>query len=311
MRKNDITIDDLRCMLQTAIRLEFSTLPPYLTAFFSIREGCNVEVHDLICSVVMQEMLHMSQAANLLIALGGRPIINSRCFAPVYPGPLPGGVMPGLIVRLERASREYVRSFFMPIELPRETQVALNRTMYTNNTIGDFYKSIKIKLNQLYKQHGQGIFCENCTQVEWDDAPTATGGGILYIVNNITTAHAAINQIVTQGEGVGPFDPTVGLGDELAHYYKFEEIVCGNRLVRNTTAPGLYTFTGAPLPFDTSGVYPMMDDPCTGKIPLNTNASLYSRVFNEVYVQLLNRLHQTFNGDPEGFGDMVSIENPC
>jgi len=125
-------------MLQTAIRLEFSTLPPYLTAFFSIREGCNVEVQDLIRSVVMQEMLHMAQAANLLIALGGRPIVNSRCFAPVYPGPLPGGIMPRLTVHLERASRKYVRYFFMPIELPAETHVALNQTRYANNTIGDF-----------------------------------------------------------------------------------------------------------------------------------------------------------------------------
>ena len=307
LRKDNLTIDDLRCMLQTAIRLEFSTLPPYLTAFFSIREGCNVEVRDLIRSVVLQEMLHMAQAANLLIALGGHPVINSRCFAPVYPGPLPGGVMPGLIVRLERATREYIRSFFMPIELPSQTHVALNQTVYTNNTIGDFYAAVNKTLNQLYQQHGESIFCENCTQVEWAFAPNDTGGGILYNVTNITTAHKAIDQIVTQGEGVGPFDPTVGLGDELAHYYKFEEIVCGNRLVKNATSPGLYSFTGAPIPFDDSGVYPMMDDPCTGKLPPNTNASIYSRVFNEVYLQLLNRLDKTFNGDPEGFGDMVSI----
>ena len=307
LRKDNLTIDDLRCMLQTAIRLEFSTLPPYLTAFFSIREGCNFEVRDLIRSVVLQEMLHMAQAANLLIALGGRPVINSRCFAPVYPGPLPGGVMPGLIVRLERATREYIRSFFMPIELPSQTHVALNQTMYTNNTIGDFYAAVNMTLNQLYQQYGQSIFCESCTQVEWALAPSDTGGGILYIVNNISTAHEAINQIVTQGEGVGPFDPTVGLGDELAHYYKFEEIVCGNMLVRNTTSPGHYSFTGKPIPFDDSGVYPMMDDPCTGKLPPNTNASIYSRVFNEVYLQLLNRIDKTFNGDPEGFGDMISI----
>jgi len=172
-----------------------------------------------------------------------------------------------------------------------------------------------LTLNRLYEQHGQAIFCENCPQVVWEDAPNATGGGILYTVNDITSAHQAINQIVIQGEGVGPFDPTDGLGDKLAHHYRFEEIVCGKRLVRNTTAPGRYSFSGAPLPFDTSGVYPMMDDPCTGKLPLNTNASHYSRIFNEVYVQLLNRLHQTFNGDPDGFRDTVSInvviENPC
>jgi len=72
------------------------TLLVYFCMMFQL--GCNVEVQNLIRSVVMQEMLHMSQAANLLIALGGRPIINSRCFAPVYPGPLPGGVMPGLML---------------------------------------------------------------------------------------------------------------------------------------------------------------------------------------------------------------------
>ena len=42
--------------------LEFATIPPYLTAMYSIKAGENRQVYDVIRSVVMQEMLHMAQA---------------------------------------------------------------------------------------------------------------------------------------------------------------------------------------------------------------------------------------------------------
>ncbi len=39
-------------------------------------------------------MSHLAQAANLLIAIGGRPVIDSAQTAPSYPGKIPGGVLP-------------------------------------------------------------------------------------------------------------------------------------------------------------------------------------------------------------------------
>ena len=300
------TLQNLRCLLQTAIRLEFSTLPPYLTALYSIIDGCNVEVQRLIHSICMQEMLHMAQASNLLIALGGQPIINTHRFAPTYPGHLPGGVLPGLTVHLRKATLYQILYNFMAIEYPRETNVDLDHPEFHDNTIGDFYKYINKTLNDLYAEKGDAIFCQECfeNEVSWPKY-NSSFPGTLYIVTNITSAHKAIEEIVEQGEGAGPIDPTLGLGDQLAHYYKFEEIVCGNYLIQNST--GGYQFLGPLITLDERGVYPMADDPRTGNLAPNTNASHYSRVFNEGYRNLLNRLHEVFNGKPEGFGDAVTL----
>src|SRR5690348_17994184 len=78
--------------LQAAIRLEHSTIPLYLYAKYSLDRTKNAVIAQLIHSVVMEEMLHMTLACNLLNALGGQPLIDSPTMTPTYPGPLPGGV---------------------------------------------------------------------------------------------------------------------------------------------------------------------------------------------------------------------------
>ena len=73
---------DLYTHLQGAIELEHSTIPPYLTALYSIKKGSNREAAAIIRSVVMEEMLHMTIAANTLNAIGGAPEINTSGFIP-------------------------------------------------------------------------------------------------------------------------------------------------------------------------------------------------------------------------------------
>ena len=304
------TIQDLHCLLQTAIRLEFSTIPPYLTALFSIIDGCNREAERLIRSVVMQEMLHMAQAANLLIALGGNPVINSEHFVPTYPGRLPGGVLPDLTVYLRKATKTHIHRNFMAIEYPRKTSIGFPHPIVHENTIGEFYAFIRWTIRKLYweyKNRGKEFFCKgSCieNQVRWPTVHQDTYGGTLYIVKDLETANEAIREIIEQGEGVGPFDPSDGLGGQLAHYYKFAEIVCGHKL-KDTY--GTYQFNGAKVELDEAGVYNMRDDPSIKNLEKDTNAYHFSKVFNEIYRQLLNRLHETFNGKPEGFRDSVSI----
>ena len=70
------TVEDLREHLQWAIELEHSTLPPYLTALYSIKDGHNAEAAEVIQSVFLEEMLHMTLAANILNAVGGAPEID-------------------------------------------------------------------------------------------------------------------------------------------------------------------------------------------------------------------------------------------
>ena len=83
---------ELHYYLQKAVELEHSTIPPYLTAMFSLKPGTNRRIGELIRSVVNEEMLHMTIAANILIATGGSPQINAPDFVPKYPGPLPMNV---------------------------------------------------------------------------------------------------------------------------------------------------------------------------------------------------------------------------
>src|SRR4028119_1609409 len=66
-------IEDARESLQKAIGVEFGTLPPYLYALFSIPPGRNVEAATRIHSIVLEEMIHMCLACNMLNAIGGAP----------------------------------------------------------------------------------------------------------------------------------------------------------------------------------------------------------------------------------------------
>src|SRR5947208_7015907 len=118
----------LRSALQLAIELEHSTIPPYLCALFSIMPGRNREVASIIRSVVIQEMLHMALACNLLNAVGGEPLIDHASFVPKYPGHLPAGLRPELTVGLRRCSKEQIAEVFMSIEEPEEVIVEENGT---------------------------------------------------------------------------------------------------------------------------------------------------------------------------------------
>jgi len=142
---------DLYQYLQGAIELEHSTIPPYLQALYSIKHDANTIVADLIRSVVVEEMLHMAIAANVLNAIGGEPRFDGPSFVPNYPGALPMNVHEGLVVGLKPLSKPLIQAVFMEIEMPEDAQhfpvktaAALESTGYA--TIGQFYAAIVDKL---------------------------------------------------------------------------------------------------------------------------------------------------------------------
>ena len=85
------TFESLREHLQWAIELEHCTLPPYLCALYSLDAARNPEAAEVVCSVLVEEMLHMTLAANLLNAVGGRPVLDTQRMLPGYPRYLPHG----------------------------------------------------------------------------------------------------------------------------------------------------------------------------------------------------------------------------
>ena len=64
-------ISQLKALLQSAVTLELTIIPPYFTAWLSLQTeyGRNRETAEALRSVFVDEMLHMSLAANMLNAV--------------------------------------------------------------------------------------------------------------------------------------------------------------------------------------------------------------------------------------------------
>lgn len=288
---------DLHEFLAAAMRLEHATVPLYLTAYFSLRPGSNAAIADLIRSVVIEEMLHLSIVANVLNAMGGRPEIDDPASVPTFPGPLPMGVAGNLEVHLGPMSMDQC-TMFMQIEQP-EDPIARDAAADVT-TIGDFYDAIISKILEL----GDPAFATPSAPqvtVPWFPSPQ------LFAVTDVASAVRALTIIVRQGEGTTS-SPDDGDGaGEPAHYYRFAEIKNGHRLIPDPTAPDGFSFTGDPVVFDESRVYPMITDPTVARYPAGSAARRFADQFNRCYGRLLTSLQETFNGRPAALNSAMGL----
>ncbi|MGA7733604.1 MAG: ferritin-like protein, partial [Chloroflexia bacterium] len=331
---NNLT--DLRRLLQLAIEVEHATIPPYLCALFSIKPQSNIEVARLIRSVVIEEMLHMALACNILNAVGGSPQIAKPGFIPQYPGNLPGGLGPGLTISLRRCTKEHIRDVFMAIEEParlvaseitpptidmrgididgtgniigathdiiEQLEHAYTRVEYEPFTVGWFYHHIARAIVEL-ERTGTDVFVGDpmlqLTQSSWPGAP-----GRLYKVTDKASALFAIHDIIKQGEGA-PLPDSLSNRDELSHYFRFGEIVAGRQMMRNSA--GEWVYEGPPIPFDPDGVFPMEDNPDSSALDPYSPAVVGAALFEQTYSGLLRALHRVVNGHPDRFGDSIGL----
>jgi len=296
--------EDLWPVVQSAIELEHSTIPPYLAALFSIKQGFNQGAAEILGSIVGQEMLHMAIACNLLNAIGGSPAIDDPDFIPAYPGRLPMGVHGSFSVGLEKLSRRLVHDVFMTIEEPeRPLPIPVGPALLTAaavvpsfGTIGEFYAAIKTKLAEL----GPDAFAHprhpQVTDPRWYPASQ------LFPVDSVDSASRAIDVIVDQGEGTttSPFD---GSG-EVAHYYRFAQIVYARRLV---PVGDRWAYAGAPVGVDPAGIWDICPDLKGADLPTASHARVLVDMFNHAYSSLLGCLHRTFNGEPEQLEMALSV----
>jgi hypothetical protein len=290
---------DLWVHLQNAIRLEHSTIPPYIAAMFSLKPGTNKSIANLIRSIVIQEMQHMTIASNILIAIGGQPEINTKDFIPEYPGPLPMNVG-DLRVGIEAFSIPLVENVFKAIEepehpIPVTTGLASEAEQFA--TIGQFYDAVKGQISSL----GQNIFVKKQAppQVLVSDYFPPD---VLFAVTGPDDANRAIDIIKTQGEGTSsdPFD-TPG---EPAHFYRFGEIAAGKTLERTPTG---FSYSGATIPFDSSDVVPLRPNCKIADYADGSQAKTRITQFAYSYSNMLNALHDVFNGNPDKLDAAVGL----
>jgi len=295
------SIEALFPLVQNAIELEHATIPPYLTAMFSLKPGTEKEVWDIIHSIVIEEMMHMTIAANILNALGGSPAINNSKFVPEYPGTLPMGIGDGLVVSLAKYSKEQVKNVFMEIEEP-EHPLPLTEALATAepefHTIGEFYEALSKMINKLAPEILPGDPKKQVTSPFFSEE-------LLFPILTKQNAIDAIDIIVEQGEGTAT--SPVDFEGEIAHFYKFEELYRGKRLVKDPDERYGYSYTGPDIPFDAENVQPILPDTKANMFAEGSEARRRVDEFNASYQSLLNGLHETFNGNPVQLKDTIGL----
>lgn len=259
----------LRRMLQFAIELEFHTIPPYLVAMWSIKDPSS-PASLFLFSIVLQEMLHMGIASNLLNAIGGHACIDAPHVVPKYPTCLPGGVHPGLVIQLQAISKPLIETVFMEIEKPENGPIAFFRGQ-TYPTIGAFYTAIATAFSKLCPSTVTGERQIVLTRPDFR----------LDAIRTVPDALAAIELIKEQGEGTES-SPLYGPSpDDKAHYYLFGELYHEKALVE--LSPGHWSYSGDSRPFPLQhDIYPMAPIPAAGYPEC--------RAFNEKYSEMLHEL---------------------
>jgi len=300
------TIEALREHLQWAIELEHATLPPYLCALYSLEPGTNEDARAVIGGVFVEEMLHLALAANVLNAVGGRPVLDSPRLLPPHPRRLPHGD-PSLMVSLAPFGHDALEAF-LRIERPAPPRGRVEADGY--ETIGQFYAAVEQGLKHLCDRLGEAIVFTGDPSRQVRVTHFHHSSGRMIAVQDLESALAALAEIVDEGEGAGRGEVWDGDADvlhpgqsEVAHYFRFDELRRGRRYrPGDTAATGP---TGDPVAVDFAAVRPMRSNPRVADHPVGSPIRVAQDAFNRTYCDLLRELEAAFDGNPAGLGAAV------
>jgi ferritin-like protein len=298
---------DLISYLHAAMALEHATIPPYLTAYYSIHPTTNSDAAHIIRVVAVEEMLHLTLAANVLNAIGGKPDLTRPGFVPSYPAYLPDGE-DDFTVDLRPFSPEAVETF-CKIERPGKAPNADARLVTATPrggpvlassptvdgmrffSIGEFYAEIAEGLEKVAAKDPD-LFCGN-PALQVGSEYFYSGGGSVIVVTDLDSAREALDFIAGQGEGL---DSGVHDDDgELAHYYRFRQLQLG-RYYEAGDHPD--SPSGPPLSISWDDVYKVKVSARLNDYPAGSRLAAAARDFNASYGAFLALLTEAFNGQP-------------
>ncbi len=335
------SIESLRTELQFAMKVEHSTVPPYLCALYSIPDGANDEAASVIQTVAMEEMLHMVLVANLTNAVGGRTMVNDPEFVPRYPSPLPR-CLPRFMVHLRKFSKDALDLFLKiekPENLPDEIALQKRSAEHEYASIGEFYGAIRDSLQRLVDTYGEKHVFSGDAKLQVTGEYYYGGAGELFVIQNFEDAKRAIEEIVEQGEGL-PNEigveqipgreaaPVAALSSEVssdagfaaqrydgqlepAHYFRFKEIREGRYYQKGDTVHS--GPRGPEFPVDWTAALNMRTDPQAAQYADHPQIQSKMIEFNNCYTRLLDRLQLAFTGQPSSLiaavGDMYELKH--
>ncbi|ANP54849.1 hypothetical protein J2Z21_001495 [Streptomyces griseochromogenes] len=311
------TVEDLRTFLQAALEVEHLTIPVYMTGMYTIKPGTNRQAHGTIRSVVLEEMLHLTLAANLLNAVGGTPDVAHPRFVAGYPAQLPFSDPSLPKIPLQHFSPEALETFML-IERPRSFVPSKpGRTGWTS--IGQFYDLIRQALIQLEGQqrrdHEEGraagptIFTGPPErQVGPEDFYNS--GGEVFAVTDLKSALLAVEVISDQGEGadgtIWDSDDTIfGEERQVAHYFRFKEIRVGRRYGRYDLPRSKPS--GPLIDVVWEDAYAIHSAAKVRDYPEGSQVRAHAESFNRRYAYLLTLLELAFTGSPPAMRYAVPV----
>jgi hypothetical protein len=299
----------LHGFLQQALEVELFTIPPYLTALYSIIENTNLESVQVIQSVVMEEMLHTILVSNIMNAVGATPrvVADAGGKGPVrnsFPAQVPH-MDRELIVGLLPFSPAAVGAF---IEIERPDVPAKDWSRSGGiETIGQLYAKLRNALVAASEEVGEDKLFSGDRKKQFEAGDYYGGGGQLAPIHCLADALAAIEVIAEQGEGrVSMTNLTgdnvrFGQPKEVAHFYRFKEI-CAERYYDQDDDVDLPT--GPSLTVDWQAVRPIAQP--GDHVALDGFATVLA-AFEETYADLLEALNSAFNGDKSVLQDAVVL----
>lgn len=332
------TVDHLHYYLKQALRLEHATIPPYITALYSLKPGTNLEAFHIIRAVAVEEMLHLTLVANLLNAVGGNDIIKGTLthpdFVPKYPAFLPTK-FGDFQVHLSKFSPETVKNFMQieraeegeegdenkPLVVSRPVQERDNFLTIHNGqrfntfySIGLFYSEIIRGLFALHKKMGSDLFSGD-PERQITPAYYYNGGGDIIPVTDLPSAMRAMRVIQEQGEG-SRVRTIYDAERELAHYYRFRQLLPpepGEEGVGEVGNAKYYVIhkddpensdrptkrTGAFFNVDWDAVYPLKENAILKDYDHGTEVYAAAQQFEAAYRKFLGDLEHAFDGHPE------------
>lgn len=339
------THKSLYAHLQAALAVELFTIPPYLCALWSLEDGSNPEAHEVIRSVVMEEMLHMTLVANLMNAIKApdfdRIRVHSRKDPKImypYPHKLPqSNPKDHRLINLEKFSPDAIDAF-MEIENPREPGAPPEDGKF--DTIGQFYEAVAegfIYLAGPPDKNGKPknedkLFVGN-KEHQIPPKQYYGSGGFVFSIWNLEYALKAIHEISEQGEGYIPEskrtkdgeavavhdlggaiwdgDDHFGQAPQPAHFYRFQEIKMGQKYKKGDIPydpcnPDNSGPTGAKFQVDWNKVHNMQRNPKSERYATGSPIWQKMNAFNQRFNSMLIKIEEAFNGQPHMLQEAVA-----
>ncbi|WP_406279880.1 ferritin-like protein [Embleya sp. NBC_00896] len=299
------TLDELRLYLQGALEVEHLTIPPYLTAMYTIRAGTNQAALYAIRSIVLEEMLHLTLVANLLNAVGGTPRVAHPDFVRSYPTRLPYSAL-DLEIPLRHFSPDALRTF-LAIERPQYVagDPAPGSTVVTGGwtSIGQFYGHLRQGLLELLDKHGHDAVFSGPRHRQVGPEDFYNSGGEVFAVTDRASALKAFRVVTEQGEGVSESiwdsdDLLFGEQRQTAHYFRFNEILTG-RAYGPHDSPDQPP-SGPPVDVTWHDAYRIDPNASVASFAGHRDTSVYRHAvaFNACYARMLTYLEAAFTGTP-------------